>query len=101
MSDENSKSGGDDVVAEQEIASFGASQETDPALQRERAGKGNVINPLEVSPANPEVSRTVVEERVESERLVKREVSKKGMPVKGKKVSDLQPGIRDAKPRGR
>lgn len=39
------------------------SADTNPASEKEQAGRGNVVNPLEVSPASPEVS-SVVEEKV-------------------------------------
>ncbi|KAF1840171.1 uncharacterized protein K460DRAFT_410773 [Cucurbitaria berberidis CBS 394.84] len=56
-SSEYSQSGGDDIVAEQASASFQNSQDTDPASQKATAGKGNVVNPLELSPATPELSK--------------------------------------------
>src|ERR1700759_2382434 len=52
--DEYSKSGGDDVVAAQE-SSYNEKL-TDPTSHLEAAKKGNTINPLEVSPANPDTS---------------------------------------------
>ncbi|KAF2652644.1 hypothetical protein K491DRAFT_718782 [Lophiostoma macrostomum CBS 122681] len=70
-SDEYSQSGGDDVVAEQAIASFERSSDTSPQLAKTSAGKGNVVNPLEISPATPELSRsfeeTIVMKNVERE----------------------------------
>ncbi|KAJ4375973.1 hypothetical protein N0V83_001253 [Neocucurbitaria cava] len=54
---EYSQSGGDDVVAQQDSASFKNSKDTDPASQKDTAGKGNVVNPLELSPASPELSK--------------------------------------------
>ncbi|KAF2744963.1 hypothetical protein M011DRAFT_469988 [Sporormia fimetaria CBS 119925] len=62
-SDEYSKSGGDDIVAEQR-SSF-TSIYTDPIMEREVAGRGYVINPLDVSPASPEWSMIVEEQIVE------------------------------------
>ncbi|EKD15199.1 hypothetical protein MBM_06415 [Drepanopeziza brunnea f. sp. 'multigermtubi' MB_m1] len=55
---EYSKSGSDDAAARQEKAAFDPST-TDPQQEKEIAGAGNEEsgNPLEVSPANPEVSK--------------------------------------------
>lgn len=53
-SNEYSQSGGDDMVAAQTEASF--SRDTDAAETKAKAGKGNVVNPLELSPATPELS---------------------------------------------
>ena len=53
-SNEYSQSGGDDMVAAQTDASFG--KDTDAASTKAKAGKGNVVNPLELSPATPELS---------------------------------------------
>ena len=55
LRDEYSKTGGDHVVAEQKIASFHPG-DTKPESQMETAGKGIKINPLEISPANKEIS---------------------------------------------
>ena len=52
---EYSQSGGDDMVAGQGSASY--SRDTDPASQKETAGKGNAVNPLELSPASPDLSK--------------------------------------------
>lgn len=38
---------------------------TDPAYEKILAGRGNKINPLEVSPASPELSRILEEQIVE------------------------------------
>ncbi|KAI9712466.1 MAG: hypothetical protein M1812_006881 [Candelaria pacifica] len=55
---EYSKSGTDDQAAREEEAAFDP-QQTSPEKQRETAGKdsGAGGNPLDVSPANPEVSK--------------------------------------------
>ncbi|KAE9380232.1 hypothetical protein N431DRAFT_361686 [Stipitochalara longipes BDJ] len=54
---EYSKSGTDDGAAKQEEAAFDPDI-TDPAKEEERAGEGKGKgNPLDVSPANPEVSQ--------------------------------------------
>ncbi len=47
------------MVAEQGRASFDHSSDTNPASQKLTAGKGNVVNPLELSPATPELSYSV------------------------------------------
>ncbi|KAK3215570.1 hypothetical protein GRF29_8g468201 [Pseudopithomyces chartarum] len=65
-SNEYSQSGGDDMVAAQGDASFGRG--VDAGASKEVAGRGNVVNPLELSPATPELSRgaeTYVEKNVE------------------------------------
>ncbi|KAF2820519.1 hypothetical protein CC86DRAFT_114276 [Ophiobolus disseminans] len=54
---EYSQSGGDDIVAGQASASF--SRNSDPESQKVEAGKGNVVNPLEFSPASPDLSKTL------------------------------------------
>ncbi|KAJ4985479.1 hypothetical protein SVAN01_09044 [Stagonosporopsis vannaccii] len=59
---EYSQSGGDDMVAQQGSASFDGTAANDPASQKLRAGKGNVVNPLEISPATSELSSVVSEE---------------------------------------
>ncbi|RKF64889.1 hypothetical protein GcM3_128012 [Golovinomyces cichoracearum] len=61
---EYSKSGTDSSSAEQEKASFDP-KVTQPEQSREIAGKGIKGNPLEVSPANPEVSKPVVKTQEE------------------------------------
>ncbi|TQS36204.1 hypothetical protein Golomagni_03351 [Golovinomyces magnicellulatus] len=61
---EYSKSGTDTSSAEQEKASFDP-KVTQPEQAREIAGKGIKGNPLEVSPANPEVSKPVVKTQEE------------------------------------
>ncbi|KAL1596312.1 hypothetical protein SLS60_008957 [Paraconiothyrium brasiliense] len=53
--DEYSQSGGDDMVAEQSQASFSKNADS-PVDSKETAGKGNVVNPLDFSPATPELS---------------------------------------------
>ena len=60
-SNEYSQSGGDEMVAAQGSASF--SRNADPAAQKAEAGKGNVVNPLEFSPATPDLSQ-VLENKV-------------------------------------
>ncbi|KAF2680451.1 hypothetical protein K458DRAFT_434296 [Lentithecium fluviatile CBS 122367] len=102
-SDEYSKSGGDDMVAEQEIASFGNSADTDPLSQKTQAGKGNAINPLEISPANPEVSRVVSTEYVEKnvERSPDGVRSGQGISKKAKKVEKVEIDMSKIKMRGR
>jgi len=112
MRDEYSKSGGDDAVAENEIASFKDYQDTAPEIEKEICGKGNVINPLEVSPASREYS-AVVEEKVlgkdgevVGERVVGLEKqggtrSRLGHGVKAKKVEVTQIDLEKMRMRGR
>ncbi|KAF2205827.1 hypothetical protein GQ43DRAFT_467833 [Delitschia confertaspora ATCC 74209] len=66
--DEYSKSGGDDVVASNSIASF--SRDPHPEHEKEICGRGNVVNPLEVSPASREYSVVVGEHMPEMEHHV-------------------------------
>merc|ERR1712007_136954 len=85
--DEYSKSGGDDIVAEQVIASFKNKFATDPFVEKEIAGRGNVINPLELSPASPEMSEILDEQIVEKN--IERDPSMKtgyGVTRKSKRV---------------
>jgi hypothetical protein len=58
--DEYSISGTDDSTAEQEDAAF--SRVSDPQEAKEKAGEGNEVNPLDASPANPEISQGTAEE---------------------------------------
>jgi len=53
---EYSKSGTDDGAARQEDAAFNPNK-TGPEDEKNTAGDGNNSNPLNVSPANPEVSK--------------------------------------------
>ncbi|PVH95526.1 hypothetical protein DM02DRAFT_675456 [Periconia macrospinosa] len=62
-SEEYSQSGGDDMVAAQTDASY--SRDANPASTKATAGKGNAVNPLEASPATPELSKRVDEIHVE------------------------------------
>lgn len=48
------------MVAAQQSASFDG-KDTNPATQKTTAGKGNVVNPLEFSPASVELSEKVEE----------------------------------------
>ncbi|KAH7065673.1 hypothetical protein BKA63DRAFT_585559 [Paraphoma chrysanthemicola] len=55
---EYSQSGGDDMVAGQSSASYDHAS-NDPAVSKTTAGKGNAVNPLEFSPASPDLSKTM------------------------------------------
>ncbi|KAH7066535.1 hypothetical protein FB567DRAFT_260539 [Paraphoma chrysanthemicola] len=55
---EYSQSGGDDMVAGQSSASYDHAS-NDPAISKTTAGKGNAVNPLEFSPASPDLSKTM------------------------------------------
>jgi hypothetical protein len=59
---EYSQSGGDDMVAQQGGASFDGTAGNDIEASKARAAKGNVVNPLEFSPATSELSKIVSEE---------------------------------------
>ena len=53
---EYSKSGTDDTASANEEAAFD-SNSPDPQEAKEKAGEGNDVNPLNASPANPEMSQ--------------------------------------------
>ncbi|KAF2032103.1 hypothetical protein EK21DRAFT_87484 [Setomelanomma holmii] len=55
---EYSQSGGDDMVAGQSSASYDHAS-NNPAVSKTTAGKGNAVNPLEFSPASPDLSKTL------------------------------------------
>jgi hypothetical protein len=57
--DEYSQSGSDDSAAAQESAAF--NRISDPEEAKEEAGKGNSVNPLDASPANPDISQPTAE----------------------------------------
>ncbi|MCJ1224423.1 hypothetical protein MMC12_001068 [Toensbergia leucococca] len=93
---EYSKSGTDDQAARQEEAAFDP-QTTDPQAQKEVAGEGggDEGNPLDVSPANPDVSqqRGGTEGGAENSsassgtKSDRQRTSGGGSPKKGKQVS--------------
>lgn len=84
--DEYSKSGGDDLVAEQASASYNP-KDTNPQSEMQTAGVGNKINPLETSPANLEASRTRDENEGYPEKNVEKTIiSKRVSPQKAKVV---------------
>ncbi|KIW78354.1 hypothetical protein Z517_08189 [Fonsecaea pedrosoi CBS 271.37] len=58
---EYSKSGTDDASAANEEAAFNPDI-TDPQEAKKKAGEGNQVNPLDASPANPDISRGTAEE---------------------------------------
>lgn len=51
---EYAKSGTDDVAAQNEEAAFDPNI-TDPQEAKKKAGEGNEVNPLDASPANPDL----------------------------------------------
>ncbi|MCJ1282407.1 hypothetical protein MMC26_001730 [Xylographa opegraphella] len=88
---EYAKSGTDVDAANQDNAAFDPSK-TDPTEQKEEAGKGkgDSSNPLEVSPANPEVSKQRPEQEGGAEQAAgsgRERSSGGGSPAKGKKTS--------------
>ncbi|MCJ1430865.1 hypothetical protein MMC27_000215 [Xylographa pallens] len=88
---EYAKSGTDVDAANQDSAAFDPSK-TDPMQQKEEAGKGkgDASNPLEVSPANPEVSKQRPEQEGGAEKSTgsgRERSSGGGSPAKGKKTS--------------
>lgn len=58
---EYAKSGSDDTAAKQDEAAFDPNI-TDPQEAKDKAGEGNQVNPLDASPANPEISQGTAEE---------------------------------------
>jgi len=80
---EYSKSGTDDASAKQEEAAFDPST-TDPNAEKNVAGEGTGEdgNPLEVSPANPEVSKPRGEQEGGAEHAEKNKSSGGGSPKK-------------------
>ncbi|KAH7377684.1 hypothetical protein BKA66DRAFT_443232 [Pyrenochaeta sp. MPI-SDFR-AT-0127] len=89
---EYSQSGGDDIVAGQSSASFLDSKDTNPESEKATAGKGNVVNPLELSPATPELSKhfeeTVISQSAEREPGAKtgQGLSRKAKTIKKTKI---------------
>jgi hypothetical protein len=57
--DEYAQSGSDDSAAKNEEAAFG--RESDPEKAKQKAGEGNKVNPLDASPANPDISQPTSE----------------------------------------
>jgi hypothetical protein len=53
---EDAKSSTDDVTAANEEGAFGPNI-TGPQEAKEKVGEGNRVNPLDASPANPELRR--------------------------------------------
>lgn len=58
---EYAKSGTDDTAAQNESAAFNPNI-TDPQEAKKEAGKGNEVNPLDASPANPDLGKPTNEE---------------------------------------
>lgn len=58
--DENAVSGTDNTAAENESAAFNPNI-SDPQEAKKEAGKGNDVNPLDASPANPDISQPTSE----------------------------------------
>ncbi|PBP20968.1 hypothetical protein BUE80_DR008221 [Diplocarpon rosae] len=83
---EYSKSGTDDAAARQEEAAFDPST-TDPQEERKIAGEGNEEsgNPLDVSPANPEVSKQRGQQEGGAEKGAAKTQSGAGSPKKAGK----------------
>ncbi|KIW15911.1 hypothetical protein PV08_05961 [Exophiala spinifera] len=59
---EYAKSSTDETAAENEDAAFNPNI-TDPEEARKKAGEGNQVNPLDSSPANPDLSTGTAEEK--------------------------------------
>lgn len=58
---EYAKSGTDNTAASNDEAAFDPNI-TDPQEAKKKAGEGNEVNPLDASPANPEISKGTEEE---------------------------------------
>lgn len=88
--DEYSKTGGDNVVAEQVVASYRPT-DTRPEVQMEIAGKGVKVNPLEISPANTEANKYTPEIDGHPEKGIdKLTLSKRGSPQKARSVESIK-----------
>ncbi|KEF59577.1 uncharacterized protein A1O9_04422 [Exophiala aquamarina CBS 119918] len=61
QANEYAKSGSDDTAAKQDEAAFDPNI-TDPQEAKKKAGEGNQVNPLDASPANPDISQGTAEE---------------------------------------
>ncbi|KAI1611603.1 hypothetical protein EDD37DRAFT_650640 [Exophiala viscosa] len=66
---EYAKSSSDDSAAKNEDAAFDPDI-TDPEEARKKAGEGNDVNPLDSSPANPDISSGTAEEQGGSKKKV-------------------------------
>jgi len=66
---EYSKSGSDDTAASNEEAAFDPDI-TDPQEAKDKAGEGNEVNPLDASPANPDISSGTAEEEGGSKKKI-------------------------------
>ncbi|KAK4937120.1 hypothetical protein LTR10_022172 [Elasticomyces elasticus] len=66
---EYAKSSSDDSAAKNEDAAFDPNI-TDPEEARKKAGEGNEVNPLDSSPANPDISSGTAEEQGGSKKKV-------------------------------
>jgi len=86
---EYTKSGTDDGAARQEDAAFDPST-TDPQKEGEIAGQGNEKsgNPLDVSPANPEVSKPKGDSESAENSGGRKAQSGAGSPKKGQQMKD-------------
>ncbi|KAK5093791.1 hypothetical protein LTR70_001568 [Exophiala xenobiotica] len=56
QSNEYAKSGTDTATAGQDEAAFDPDHSNDPEDEMNKAGEGNDVNPLNASPANPDIS---------------------------------------------
>ena len=89
-SDEYSKTGGDHAAAAQKSASFDP-KNLDVEGEKDIAGKGVDVNPLDVSPANREVSQARAEDEGMPESGVERtSASRRGGAKKGKEVRQYE-----------
>lgn len=61
QANEYAKSSSDDSAAKQDEAAFDPNI-TDPQEAKKKAGEGNEVNPLDASPANPDISSGTAEE---------------------------------------
>jgi len=61
QANEYAKSASDDSAAKQDEAAFDPNI-TDPQEAKDKAGEGNDVNPLDASPANPEISSGTAED---------------------------------------
>lgn len=83
-STEHSKSGGDSAVAQNEDAAFNPNK-TSPEEEEAAASQGNEVNPLGVSGADKDVSKTRDPQEGGAEKGAEKKPSGKGETNKGKK----------------
>lgn len=80
---EYAKSSTDDTMAQNEEAAFDPSI-TDPQEAKKKAGEGNQVNPLDASPANPELSQHTSEVEGGAKKKISEDGGGRKAPDEGK-----------------